>query len=243
MFDIAAPIAMQGFDRARPLWEFTVIEGLDGDRTALIVKVHHAITDGVGGVKLMMAMLDLEPDAEDDRELHLPPAPDAVTANEPQRMVDALAYESRRQMGNATRAVGSIAQQASKARHDPLGAGIEMLDTAGSVARMVSPAGEPLSPLMVDRSLSVRFDTLQVPLGSMKKASKLVGGRLNDAFVGGVTGGLARYHRRMGVEVDKLRMTMPINVRNADDARRSPATSSRPPGSRCRWPSTTRSPA
>jgi diacylglycerol O-acyltransferase len=218
VLDIAAPMAMQGFDRARPLWEFTVIEGLDGDRTALIVKVHHAITDGVGGVKLMMAMLDLDPDAEDDRELHLPPAPDAVTTNEPQRMADALAYEGRRQMGNATKAIGSIAQQATKARRDPLGAGIEILTTAGSVARMVSPAGDPLSPLMVDRSLSVRFDTLQVPLGSMKKASKLVGGRLNDAFVGGVTGGLARYHRRMGVEVDKLRMTMPINVRSAETA-------------------------
>ena len=44
-------------------------------------------------------------------------------------------------------------------RHDPLGAGIDVLSTAGSVARMVAPAGEPLSPLMVDRSLSVRFDT------------------------------------------------------------------------------------
>jgi WS/DGAT/MGAT family acyltransferase len=217
VFDIAAPIAMQGFDRARPLWEFTLIEGLDDDRSALITKVHHAITDGVGGIKLMMEVLDLEQDVDVDADVatRLPPVPDAVSAGEPQRVVDALAYESRRQMGNATKAVGSIAQQASKARHDPLGAGIGMLNTAGSVARMVAPAGEPLSPLMVDRSLSVRFDTLQVPLGSMKKASKLVGGRLNDAFVGGVAGGLARYHHRMGVEVDKLRMTMPINVRNA----------------------------
>ena len=99
-------MAMQGFDRARPLWEFTAIEGLDGDRSALITKVHHAITDGVGGVKLMMAVLDLEIDAEDD-EVHLPPAPDAVVTNEPQRVVDALAYEGRRQVGNATKALSA----------------------------------------------------------------------------------------------------------------------------------------
>jgi len=216
VFDIAAPIAMQGFDRARPLWEFTLIEGLDDDRSALITKVHHAITDGVGGVKLMMAILDIEAEPDDDeRDVRLPPAPEADATNEPQRVVDALAYEGRRQLGNASKAFASLAREAGRVRHDPLGAGIDVLATAGSVARMISPAGEPLSPLMVDRSLSVRFDTLQVPLGSMKKASKLVGGRLNDAFVGGVTGGLARYHRRMGVDVEKLRMTMPINVRDA----------------------------
>jgi WS/DGAT/MGAT family acyltransferase len=221
VFDIAAPIAMQGFDRARPLWEFTVIEGIDGDRTALVTKVHHAITDGVGGIKLMMEILDLEAEPADLERNALPPAPEPMVVGEPQRVVDALAYEGRRQAGHATQAAGSAASLAAHTRRDPLGVGIEALATAGSVVRMVRPAGEPLSPLMVDRSLSVRFDTLNVPLGAMKKASKLVGGRLNDAFVAGVTGGLARYHRRMGVEVDKLRMTMPINVRDASTARRA----------------------
>ncbi|MGZ4695207.1 MAG: wax ester/triacylglycerol synthase domain-containing protein, partial [Acidimicrobiales bacterium] len=101
VFDIAAPIAMQGFDRARPLWEFTLVEGLDDDRSALITKVHHAITDGVGGIRLMMEMLDVEQDAEDDLEARLPPAPEPVSANEPRRVLDALAYEGRRQIGNA----------------------------------------------------------------------------------------------------------------------------------------------
>src|SRR5262245_35405996 len=68
VFDIAEPIAMQGFDRARPLWEFTVVEGLADGRAAVIAKIHHAITDGVGGVKLQMELLDLErePSATDE---------------------------------------------------------------------------------------------------------------------------------------------------------------------------------
>ena len=60
VLDLAEPIAMQGFDRARPLWEFTVVEGLRGRWAAVIAKIHHAITDGVGGVKLLMELLDLE---------------------------------------------------------------------------------------------------------------------------------------------------------------------------------------
>jgi len=211
VFDIAEPMAMQGFDRARPLWEFTLVEGLDGDRSALITKIHHSITDGVGGIKLMMEMLDLESDAD---EPPMPPEPEAEPLSESRRMTDALVYESRRQFATLTRMLGTAGHEVAKLRADPLGVGIDALATAGSVIRMISPTTEPLSPLMTDRSLSVHFDTLQVPLGPMKKASKLVGGRLNDAFVGAVAGGLARYHHEMGLDVDQLRMTMPINIRS-----------------------------
>ena len=55
---IAQPIAMAAFDRERPLWEFTVVEGLADGRAALIQKVHHSLTDGVGGVELALALLD-----------------------------------------------------------------------------------------------------------------------------------------------------------------------------------------
>ena len=36
----------------RPLWQFTVVEGLTEGRGALLAKMHHTITDGVGGVRL-----------------------------------------------------------------------------------------------------------------------------------------------------------------------------------------------
>jgi diacylglycerol O-acyltransferase len=211
VFEIAEPIAMQGFDRARPLWEFTLIEGLEGDRSALTTKIHHSITDGVGGVKLLMEMLDLDRDAG---EPPMPIAPKAEPVTESRRMADAMSYEGRRQFATFTQALGSAAQQIGRARTDPLGVGVDALSTAGSIVRMVSPTTEPLSTLMTDRSLSMHFDTLQVPLEPMKKASKLVGGRLNDSFVGAIAGGLARYHREMGTDVDQLRMTMPINVRS-----------------------------
>src|SRR6266508_5518630 len=38
LLELAAPIAMAPFDKARPLWEFTLVEGLDGDGAALIEK-------------------------------------------------------------------------------------------------------------------------------------------------------------------------------------------------------------
>ena len=46
LLTMAAPIAMQGFDRARPLWEATVVDGLAAGRSAIVLKFHHSITDG-----------------------------------------------------------------------------------------------------------------------------------------------------------------------------------------------------
>ncbi len=219
VFDIAEPIAMQGFDRARPLWEFVVVEGLEDDGAAVIAKIHHSITDGVGGVKLMMELLDLERDPTGIDEL--PPAPEPEPLSETQRMADAFVYEARRGLGGLRSLAGDLVDGASRVLQDPVGVGMGAAATTGSLVRLLSPATEPLSPLMRRRSLSVRFDLLQVELRPLKQASKLVAGKLNDAFVAGVAGGLRRYHEHHGHDVGLLRMTMPINVRTEQTLNRA----------------------
>ena len=59
---LVEPMVMQSFDRDRPLWEFVVVEGLANGEAALITKLHHTITDGVGAVNLMLELIDLEAD-------------------------------------------------------------------------------------------------------------------------------------------------------------------------------------
>ena len=59
---IAGAAATEAFDRSRPLWEFTLIEHLDGDRAALVMKLHHSLTDGIGGIQLALLLFDLEAD-------------------------------------------------------------------------------------------------------------------------------------------------------------------------------------
>jgi hypothetical protein len=76
---------------------------------------------------------------------------------------------------------------------------------------------------MQGRSLSCQFDRLELPLDRMKAAGHAVGGKLNDAFVGGVLLGIRRYHRELGSPLHSVRMAMPINVRDAQAD--GPATS------------------
>ncbi len=215
LLDIAEPIAMQGFDRARPLWEFVVVEGLADGQAALIQKIHHSITDGVGGVKLAMMLLDLERDADAAGE-PMPAAPLVDVLSSWGRIVDAVTHVQRRQLGIARRSSGTVAKGISGVFSDPLGAARELAATASSVGRMLAPATTPLSPIMTRRSLSVHFDTITVPLLELKAAAKHADGKLNDAFVAAVAGGLKRYHDHHDVPIEALRMTMPINIRSEE---------------------------
>jgi len=211
LLDFAAPIAMQSFDRARPLWEFTVVEGLANGQAALIQKVHHAVTDGVGGMKMAMMLLDLERDPAPSSD-EPPPAPEPETYSPIELLRDGLAHERRRQLGIAQRSVGDARAAAAR----PLDTMRSAAMGAASLARMLRPVFAPMSPIMTGRSLSARFDVVSAPLGEMKAAAKKADGRLNDAFVAAIAGGLARYHERHGVPVEALRMSMPINIRAAD---------------------------
>jgi diacylglycerol O-acyltransferase len=213
LLDMAAPFAMQGFDRARPLWEFHIVEGLAEGRAALVSKIHHSITDGVGAMKLTMSFLDTKRrPTKDPGPMPPPPEPERIAPLALWR--EALEHEARRQSGIAQR----FGTDALKAAQRPLDTARAVLTGGASTARMLRPVTTPLSPIMDKRSLSVHFDTLTASLPRMKAAAKAVDGRLNDAFVAAVLGGLDRYHRRHGAPVEALRMTMPINIRTADQA-------------------------
>lgn len=219
VLDIAQPIGMESFDRARPLWEATVVEGLTDGGAALIMKVHHTITDGVGSVKLALVLFDLERDAGSD-DAEVPEPPSSPVLGEAGRWIDALTHEQRRLLGILTRSTAELpaaaAGAAGRAVTDPMGVAAQVVEVASSLVRLVAPATEPLSPLMTGRSLSAHFDLLSVPMEPAKRAAKAAGATLNDAFIAATAIGFARYHEEMGVPTDRLRLTMPISVRQAD---------------------------
>jgi WS/DGAT/MGAT family acyltransferase len=214
VLELAQWVGMQGFDRARPLWELYLVDGLADGRSALIQKVHHAITDGVGSIQIALTLFDLERNPSDDGPL--PEAPQVHVLNPLERLAAGTEHVTRRRVRSLQRSVDSLTGGVRGLLRDPAGAARRALDTAGSVGRLVAPATEPLSPVMTGRSLSVRFSTLVRPLDDLRRAAKAADGKLNDAFVASVAGGLRRYHEHLGAPVDQLRMTMPINVRTEE---------------------------
>jgi WS/DGAT/MGAT family acyltransferase len=214
VLDLAEPMAMQGFDRARPLWEAVAVTDLADGGAALVVKIHHAITDGVGAVQIAMVLFELEREAA---PAELPDAPTAAVMGQLQRFIDAFDHERRRGLGIAKRLPGVAATAAASAAANPLGAARRLGETAASIARLGAPANVPLSPAMTGRSLSVHFDTVTLPLADAKAAARAAGGRLNDAFLAATAAGLRRYHEEVGAPAEHVRLSMPINIRDASD--------------------------
>jgi WS/DGAT/MGAT family acyltransferase len=209
VFDLAASFAMAGFDRARPLWELTVVEGLPDGRAAVIEKLHHSLTDGEGGVRIAMMLLDQTRDA-------VRPAPPAPPAPHPPDRIGLAGERARRGAAALGGAAGALGSAAAGLR-SPQNAGRTAFETTRSVARMLAPVTSPLSPVMRGRSLMWRYDAFDVDLARLRDAAHAAGGTINDAYVTAVTGGLRRYHERHGAPVEHLRITMPVSLRTDDD--------------------------
>jgi WS/DGAT/MGAT family acyltransferase len=181
------------------------------------MKVHHSVTDGVGGIDLLSQIVDLERDAEEPEAL---PEPDSAGGLGTLGLLrDSLRHTARRGLGISRRAPATVAGALADTARDPLRAAVSAFDTGRSIARMLAPATAPMSTVLGARGLGRRLDTLDIPLDDLKRAAKSVNGSVNDAFVAAVVGGLTRYHSFHGAAIGELRMTLPINLRTeAHDA-------------------------
>lgn len=219
LLDLARTAGMTAFDHDRPLWEFTLFEGLPQGRTALMMKVHHALTDGIGGVAIAGHVVDLERHPAEPEGHGATPAPPEADGHNPfEPLVDAVSHDLRQLVRAGLDLVRSTPGAIVGTVRDPLHAATDLTATARSIARFVRPITTTSSPVMRDRKLQWHYDTLDVPFAALRGAGTTAGSTLNDAFLAAIAGGFRRYHERHGERVEQLRITMPISVRGEDDA-------------------------
>jgi WS/DGAT/MGAT family acyltransferase len=193
-------------DPDRPLWKMFVVEGLDGGRTALIAKVHHAILDGVSGASILAAFLDLSPRA---RIVAAPPEPwdpDPLPGS-----AQMLRY-----------AASSLSRQPAQVL-TTLDAGVEAIADLGTHNRELRSRGEPSPPAFFSAprtsingavSNRKRFSSLSVPLDDAKLVRHVLGGTVNDVLLAGVAGGLRRLLSARGESVGRALVAMvPVSTR------------------------------
>ncbi len=229
--ELVSRIIGRGMDRDRPLWESYVIEGLPGDRFAILTKVHHATIDGASGAELLTLMLDSDPEGDwidpptsawhGDR---MPSDGEMIVrasmslARKPGRAV-LLTTRTVRELGKATRnpALVSAANQARANLRGPLGAVMnagrarvpegEQLGTAPSLVAPKTPFNAPITSHR-------RFAFRSVPLDAIKAIKTSLGATVNDVVMAVCAGGLRTWLERHDALPDAPLIAMvPVSIR------------------------------
>jgi len=192
----------------RPLWEVSVIEGLEGGSTALLMKVHHALADGVAGVKVFAGLFDIDPEMPtvelaDDLE-DAPPVPSPV------ELLARSSSELLRRPGAVLEAIGlSLERLAGKV--DEL-VGTASGDAGGSATPSILDA--PKTSLSGTVSYARHFERFELDLGAVKTAAKAQGATVTDFAMTCVGGALRRLLELRGEASEKdLVAFVPVNIR------------------------------
>ncbi|WP_169810583.1 wax ester/triacylglycerol synthase domain-containing protein [Nocardia arthritidis] len=211
LLEFARTEAMTGFDPARPLWRSTLLSGLNGAGCALVLTVHHSLTDGIGGIRIATSLLDFDRAGTDHGH---PPEPldDHVGA-----LRDIAAWNLSVGSDLLRSGMRSASPTAWRALRNPARVVREGAALANSLFRLARPITTTLSPVMTRRSLGRRVAVLDVPLEDLRRTARAADCTLNDAFLTAVVIGLRVYHARHGAALEQLRVTMPISLRTPDD--------------------------
>ncbi len=207
---VAAPLASSPLDRSRPLWECTSVNG-DTARSALVLKVHHSLTDGVGGIGLLDVMLDRKRSAP-RRDLSSIPVP------QPGRRPASTAADVDRAVQRAVGVPFQAAAIAATTAFHPVRTARAVWEGTRSATRLLAPSSAPLSPVLTGRSMERDIAMSEHELERLHRAAARHGCTINHAFFAGAIGGIAAYHRALGTPAARLRVTMPVSIRRADHA-------------------------
>jgi diacylglycerol O-acyltransferase / wax synthase len=216
LLDLVARLTARPLDRSRPLWEMYLVEGLAGDRTAVVTKTHPALVDGLGAIDIGQVILDPEPDA-------VRPLPTAAEDWRPRRPPGsaALVWEA---WEDYLRRPTAVLDTARTAAGDLRATAVRWAGVAGglvtALARTaVSPA--PVSPLNAPIGRQRRVAVARASLEELRVVRKAHGGTINDVLLTSVTGALREWLLSRGEPVvgsTSVRALVPVSVRGEDDS-------------------------
>ncbi|RJO69985.1 wax ester/triacylglycerol synthase family O-acyltransferase [Nocardia panacis] len=203
--ELVGEIASRPMDRDRPLWEMTVVEGLDAGKVAVICKYHHAAVDGITGTNMMMHLCDLTPrdpvgeSPTDSSELAS--APSEPEPNDWKLLAEAITHFPARAglVGMVPRTLGIMASAAQRRRNN--------------MAGMAVPFTAPRTPF--NRAISARRSVAftGVDLADIKRIKTAFEVKVNDVVLTVVAGVLRTYLDKHGhLPETSLIASVPVSV-------------------------------
>jgi diacylglycerol O-acyltransferase len=207
---LAGKILSTVMDRQHPLWDLTFVHGLKGNRTGLILRLHHCLADGIAGVGIINVLLDASPVAQrlPKRRLRLRvPPPRDFLSSVATGCVDSYSEVIKRIL-NALADVSSMAER-----------------FAANIGNLATDEFTRLLPELIAPTKPLRFNVLyrgpqkfacaEIPLAEVKAIKQTCGTSVNDVILALVTATVRRYVELHGDNVKGrlFRMMIPVNLR------------------------------
>ncbi len=232
--DVAGRILSTTLDRKHPLWDFTLVRGLKGNRTGAVIRMHHCLADGVAGVGLLNALMDPSPAPPrvppDKEHFQAPPRQpgeksllNGLISSSMTAMQRILAAESEL-LTLAQQVIAGVEKksEAAETRAEPLpnpDARIPLMDEFKRVLPELAAIPNRLPFNVVCRGPQ-KFNWAEIPLAEIKAVKQACGATVNDVILTVVTLTVRRYAELHGIQLkgQRVRIIVPVNVRGDEQA-------------------------
>jgi diacylglycerol O-acyltransferase / wax synthase len=212
---LAGKLFSRTMDRQHPLWDMTLVHGLKGNRTAVIIRLHHCLADGIAGVGLMNVLMDPTPQIP-----HLPKK--KLPFRAPQVPRDPLSSLAKGFVDSYseffTRLLSAWADALTLAERVAANGPSLATGELSDLLPEITAATERLRFNLIYRGPQ-KFAWAKIPLADVKAIRRACGASVNDVLLALVTATIRRYselhHDRVRGRL--LRMMVPVNLRGKDD--------------------------
>jgi len=218
LLDLASQIFATPLDRERPLWDATLIDGLERGRSALLFRMHHSVADGVGSIAIFAALTQSDRDAA---------PPKVIRRRRNSRRGRSETNGRGSLVGLALDNLGNVGRMLADAARLPLEAltqpaeTLEWLQrTARGLRGVLADAAQPMVPdplLQSTSGVSRRLDVTNVSIARLRAIKEPLGVTLNDIVLTAVAGCIHAYHRERRVRVDALNCMVPMSLRGSSE--------------------------
>ena len=206
--ELVGRIMSRPLDRARPLWELYLVEGLENNRFALLTKTHHAMVDGIRAVDLGEVILDPTPEPRET------PVSTWRAQREPSSLE--LVAGALNEIARSPRAVvDTVRASAADVQETASAVGRNLVGLTAALRTLAHPARS--GPLNAPVGAARRFGSADVSLADLKKIKNAHGGTINDVVLTAVAGALRSWMMTRGEPIrSSVRAMVPVSVRSAD---------------------------
>jgi len=222
---LAGELLTPPLDRARPLWELTLVDGFADERFAIVWKTHHAMADGIAALDIGMLLFDAEPE---------PPPPAAAQPWRPHRVPSNAGLAVRAGTG-VLATFRRLARWLGHAAEDPRDASRRAGDGLVGLWEVTWNLARPaprmsLNPAGVGTRREIAWATFD--LAEFKRIKNALGGTVNDVSLAVATGALRAYLAEGGSDGQpvvlgsplgdkgqrvELKALVPVSIRTVDE--------------------------